>query len=515
MAVVDEGKAYKVFYEAQIIGDILVDLELEHVQRIIDSTKGKERELWENIKDIGKSGRRTGVGILGLGDMFAALGANYGDEFITNFIMETKQRAELDATIDLAVINGAFPDYNKELEEYEKTNDLGQIEIHAGNNWYLFLRKTFTEQFLKMHQYGRRNISFSTIAPTGTISILAGTSSGCEPVFSLYYTRRKKCNPGETPDFIDDNGIGFKNFNVIHPKLNEWWTINQPVTSIQDVVDLTHYSKQELDELIKQSPWYNNTAGDLTPELRVKTQSILQKYTTHSISSTVNVNNDVTPEFIRDIYNNAWNNELKGITVYRDGCRSGILVKEEKPKINTLKTRPIELQCKVEQFKNEKKDWIALVGLLNGQPYEIFTGVRDIDEFPIPNSVKEGTIIKVKQEVGPSRYDFRYVDSYGYTNTLGGLSRVFDKEYWNYGRLISGYLRTGMPIHEIVNIIDGLTFTNKGLNNWKSGIIRSLKEFIVDGTKVEGEICENCGSTHIVYEGGCKICRDCLTSKCG
>lgn len=521
-ATIDKVKAYSVFYEAQIIGDILVDLELEHVQRIIDSTKGKEKELWENIKEIGQSGRRTGVGLLGLGDMFAALGVNYGDDEVTEFIMNLKQRAELDATIDLAVINGAFLDYDRDLE-YKITDPRG--DIGGKNKFFNRILDIFPDHVDRMWESGRRNISFSTIAPTGTISILAGTSSGCEPVFSLYYTRRKKCNPGETPDFIDDNGVGFKNYNVIHPKLAIWYTINYfMLNNMLDDKEMTYQecsnelatlSKSALDSIIAQSPWFNNTAGDLTPELRVKTQSILQKYTTHSISSTVNVNNDVTPDFIRDIYNDAWNNELKGITVYRDGCRSGILVKEEKPKINTLKTRPIELQCKVEQFKNEKKDWIALVGLLNGQPYEIFTGVRDIDEFPIPNSVKEGTIIKVKQEGQDSRYDFRYVDSYGYTNTLGGLSRVFDKEYWNYGRLISGYLRSGMPVHEVVNIVDGLTFTNRGLNNWKSGIIRSLKEFIVDGTKVEGEICETCGSTNIVYENGCKSCRDCLTSKCG
>jgi ribonucleoside-diphosphate reductase alpha chain len=341
----------------------------------------------------------------------------------------------------------------------------------------------------------------------------------------LYYTRRKKCNPGETPDFIDDNGVGFKNYNVIHPKLAIWYTINYfMLNNMLDDKEMTYQecsnelatlSKSALDSIIAQSPWFNNTAGDLTPELRVKTQSILQKYTTHSISSTVNVNNDVTPDFIRDIYNDAWNNELKGITVYRDGCRSGILVKEEKPKETTPTTRPTELKCKVSQFKNEKKDWIALVGLLNDAPYEIFTGIRDIDEFPIPSNVTEGTIIKVRQEDGTARYDFRYIDCYGYTNTLGGLSRVFDKEYWNYGRMVSGYLRSHIPVHEIVSIIDGLTFTNKGLNNWKSGVIRSLKEFIIDGTKVEGEICENCGSTQIVYEGGCKICRDCLVSKCG
>lgn len=511
-ASINDDKAYSIFYEAQIIGDILVDLELEHVQRIIDSTEGKEKELWENIKEIGRSGRRTGVGLLGLGDMFAALNLPYGDIETTDYIMKLKQEAELDATIDLAVINGAFPDYNRDLE-YKITDPRG--DIGGKNKFFNHLLDTFPDHVDKMWNFGRRNISFSTIAPTGTISILAGTSSGCEPVFSLYYTRRKKCNPGETPDFIDDNGVGFKNFNVVHPKFNEWWINNQPITSIQDCVNLSEYSKEELDKLTKQSPWYNNTAGDLIPELRVNTQHILQKYTTHSISSTVNVNNDVTPEFIRDIYNDAWNNELKGITVYRDGCRSGILVKEEPPKQTILKTRPIELHCKVEQFKNEKKDWIALVGLLNGQPYEIFTGVRDIDEFPIPSSVKEGTIIKVKQEGETSRYDFRYVDSYGYTNTLGGLSRVFDKEYWNYGRLISGYLRSGMPIHEIVNIVDGLTFTNRGLNNWKSGIIRSLKEFIVDGTKIEGAKCENCGGTNVVYESGCSICKDCGSSKCG
>ena len=321
-ATIDKVKAYSVFYEAQIIGDILVDLELEHVQRIIDSTKGKEKELWENIKEIGQSGRRTGVGLLGLGDMFAALGVNYGDDEVTEFIMNLKQRAELDATINLAVINGAFLDYDRDLE-YKITDPRG--DIGGKNKFFNRILDIFPDHVDRMWESGRRNISFSTIAPTGTISILAGTSSGCEPVFSLYYTRRKKCNPGETPDFIDDNGVGFKNYNVIHPKLAIWYTINYFM--LNDMLDdkemtyqecsneLATLSKSALDSIIAQSPWFNNTAGDLTPELRVKTQSILQKYTTHSISSTVNVNNDVTPDFIRDIYNDAWNNELKGITV--------------------------------------------------------------------------------------------------------------------------------------------------------------------------------------------------------
>ena len=509
-AGIDEDKAYSIFYEAQIIGDILVDLELEHVQKIIDSTKGKECELWKKIKEIGQSGRRTGVGLLALADMYAALGVKYGDKDTTEYIMRLKQAAELDATTDLAIINGTFPSYDRNLEfnNYQETDEGPTI----GNNaWYNFLIKEYPEQFQKMLQYGRRNVSFSTIAPTGTISILAGTSSGCEPVFSLYYTRRKKCNPGETPDFIDENGVGFKNFNVVHPKFKIWLKTfynfnNETIESL---------SKEKLDELILNSPWYNNTAGDLTPILRVETQSILQKYTTHSISSTVNVNNDVDQKFIEDIYKNAWDSNLKGITVYRDGCRSGILVKNEEPKKINLQSRPIELECTVEQFKNERKDWIAIVGLLNGKPYEIFTGPKDIDVFPIPSFVKNGVVIKVPIPGEKSRYDFKYVDSYGYTNILGGLSRVFDKEYWNYGRLISGYLRSGIPIEQVVKIVDGLTFTNVGLNNWKSGVIRSLKQFIPDGTKVSGEICENCGGSNIVYEGGCKTCHDCGSSKCG
>ena len=506
-AIINENKAYSVFYEAQIIGDILVDLELEHVQRIIDSTQGKEKKLWENIKEIGKSGRRTGVGILGLGDMYAALNLPYGDEETTEYIMKLKQKAELDATIDLAIINGAFPDYNSLLEY----TNISIYRTSGNNKWYCSLMDKFPEQQFKMMEFGRRNISFSTIAPTGTISILAGTSSGCEPVFSLYYTRRKKCNPGETPDFIDDNGVGFRNFNVLHPKLQVWYNTTEKKLGN----DLSLISKEELDNLIKLSPWFNNTAGDLTPALRVKTQSILQEYTTHSISSTVNVNNDVDQKFIEDIYKNAWDSNLKGITVYRDGCRSGILVKNEEPKEINLQPRPIELECTVEQFKNERKDWIAIVGLLNGKPYEIFTGPKDIDVFPIPSFVKNGVVIKVPIPGEKSRYDFKYVDSYGYTNILGGLSRVFDKEYWNYGRLISGYLRSGIPIEQVVKIVDGLTFTNVGLNNWKSGVIRSLKQFIPDGTKVSGEICENCGGSNIVYEGGCKTCHDCGSSKCG
>lgn len=502
-ATINPTWAYKVFYEAQIIGDILVDLEAEYVQKIIDITNGDEKELWKKIKDIGLKGRRTGVGVTGYADMCAALGTDYGDEELTEYIMKLKMEAELNATTDLAIINGSFPSYNKELE-YQLDGDIES----AGNHFYHFLRTNFREQYEKMKQYGRRNVSWSTIAPTGTISMLAATSSGCEPVFSLYYKRRKKCNPGETPDFVDLNGVGYTEHNVVHGSFKDWYYSHDPVESLDNL------SMETLDIYYEQSPWYKNTANDIEPYKRVQTQAIMQRYTTHSISSTINLPSETTQETIDLIYRHAWEQGLKGVTVYRDGCRSGILVNhKEEPKI--INERPVELECKVEQFKNEKKDWIAIIGLLNGYPHEIFTGPKDIDVFPIPSAVKEGYIIKVKIEGEKSRYDFRYIDSYGYTNTLGGLSRVFDKELWNYGRLISGYLRSHMPIEQVIKIVNGLEFTNKGLNNWKSGVTRALKPFIPDGIKVEGAKCENCGGTHIVYEGGCSICKDCGSGKCG
>ena len=510
-ACINPDRAYEIFYEAQVIGDILVDLELDHIDQIISITSGDEQELWKKVREIGASGRRTGVGLLGEGDMYAALGLPYGDEETTDYVMRMKQRAELNASIDLAILEGPFPDYKLELE-YSITEP--NNPIIGMNGFYTHILNTYSYLVARMIKYGRRNISFSTIAPTGSISILAGTSSGCEPVYSLYYTRRKKCNSGETPDFIDQNGVGFRNFNVIHPKLNVWW--NEYKKSIPEPrkEPLSDWTKEDLDWIIKFSPWYNQEAENIIPEVRIRTQSVLQKYVTHSISSTINLANDVDKEVVDRLYKLAHKENLKGVTVYVDGSRSGILVKDTKEQNTTLE-RPSELNCQVVHFKNEKKEWVAFIGVIDGMPYEIFTGPKDLDVFPIPSSVTEGVIIKVKQENEHSRYDFRYIDSYGYTNTLGGLSRIFDKEYWNYGRLVSGLLRSRIPVEQVVKIVDGLNFTKAGLNNWKSGVIRSLKSFIKDGTKAEGVKCENCGSTHVVYQEGCLICRDCGSSKCG
>lgn len=508
---IDFEKAYQVFYEAQIIGDILVDLELEAVNKIIEITSENEKDLWKKIYVAGQEGRRTGVGITGLGDMLAALGKNYNDYATIDRIMKLKMKAELNASIDLAIINGTFPAYNRELEYFSELNkEDNSNKIFGLNTFYEFLRLEFPDQFERMYKWGRRSISWSTIAPTGTISIMAGTSSGCEPVFSLFYVRRKKCNSGEAPDFIDQNGVGFKNYNVIHGSFKKWY---KNYIDLDDAT-LENMSEEDLKELIKLSPWHNNTAEDILPEDRVKVQAILQKYTTHSISSTVNLANDILKENVSIIYNSAAKHDLKGITVYRDGSRTGVLVKSNESE-KKVKVRPVELFCKVKQFKNERKEWVAFIGILDNEPYEIFTGPKDVDIFPIPSTLEDGTIIKVRQDDGTSRYDFRYIDSYGYTNTLGGLSRIFDKEYWNYARFVSALFRQGTPIDQVIKVVEGLSFTNRGMNSWKAGLIRSLKEYVPDGTLAHGEICDACGSHNIIYEGGCMVCRDCGTSHCG
>ena len=453
--------------------------------------------------------RRIGIGVTGLGSALMMLGIEYGSEeslkvtqkyfdFVTNLIYQSSAQ--------IAEEKGVFPlwDYNGFIKGgFHKCLNLQTLGLIKEN--------------------GLRNSHLTSIQPTGNTGIFANNvSGGLEPVFMTEYIRTHGVDvlPDDLPthdkwvDKFKEGDVEFK--TILHNNVKYKWNQTSGYTKESIVED---YAVKYLKNINKwdNSANYAKTTTSLSVDQHIKMMEVIAPYVDAAMSKTVNLPNDYPYEDFKNLYINAWKTGyIKGLTTYRAGTMSAILksTTEEKLKVNTLKTRPVELQCKVEQFKNEKKDWIALVGLLNGQPYEIFTGVRDIDEFPIPSSVKEGTIIKVKQEGQDSRYDFRYVDSYGYTNTLGGLSRVFDKEYWNYGRLISGYLRSGMPIHEIVNIVDGLTFTNRGLNNWKSGIIRSLKEFIVDGTKVEGAKCENCGGTNVVYESGCSICKDCGSSRC-
>lgn len=454
--------------------------------------------------------RRIGIGVTGLGSALMMLGIEYGSEeslAITKKYFDFATNLIYQSSAEIAKEKGVFPLWNY--------NNFIKGGFHKCLNGK-------TLELIK--ENGLRNSHLTSIQPTGNTGILANNvSGGLEPVFMTEYIRTHGVDvlPDDLPnhekwiDTFKEGDVEFKTF--LYNNVKYKWNKTSGYTKESIVED---YAVKYLKNINQwdNSADYAKTTTSLSVDQHIKMMEVIAPYIDAAMSKTVNLPNDYPYEDFKNLYINAWKTGyIKGLTTYRAGTMSSVLksTKEEKPKETIAKKRPTELKCKVSQFKNEKKDWIALVGLLNETPYEIFTGIRDIDEFPIPSNITEGIIIKVRQEDGTSRYDFRYVDSYGYTNTLGGLSRVFDKEYWNYGRMVSGYLRSHIPIHEIVNIIDGLTFTNKGLNNWKSGVIRSLKEFIVDGTKVEGEICENCGSTHIVYEGGCKICHDCFTSKCG
>ena len=454
------------------------------------------------------SKRRIGIGVTGLGSALMMLGIEYGSKeslelvekyfnFTTNLIYKESAK--------LAQEKGAFPLYT-----YDNFTKGG-------------FHKCLSESTLDLIQkYGLRNSHLTSIQPTGNTGILANNiSGGLEPVFMTEYIRTHGVdvlppdlpNHNEWVDTYKEGDVEFKTY--VYNNIKYKWNQSSGYTKESIVED---YAVKYLKSLNKWDPsedWAKTTTS-LSVEQHINMMKVIAPYIDAAMSKTVNLPSNYPYEDFKNLYIDAWKTRyIKGLTTYRAGTMSAVLKSTEEVKEKVSKIRPEELKCKVEQFKNEKKDWIALVGLLEDSPYEIFTGVRDIDEFPIPSSVKEGVIIKVRQEDGTSRYDFRYVDSYGYTNTLGGLSRVFDKEYWNYGRLISGYLRSGMPIHEIINIIEGLTFTNKGLSSWKSGVIRALKVFIKDGTKVEGAKCSNCGSTNVVYESGCSVCRDCGSSRCG
>ncbi len=496
---------YKAAYEGQRLMDDLVDLETEAIKKILkkikdddepENIKMVEKETWELLLKTGIEGRRTGLGFTALADMVASLGmAIDSDEAIAKVeeIMKEKCRAEFDSSIDMSLSRGSFTGFDPEIE---KTSEFVQM-----------LEKELPDVYKRMMEHGRRNISISTVAPTGTLSMLAQTSSGIEPVFMTHYKRRRKLNEQDREakvDFIDDSGDKWQEFTVYHHNLKKWMEISG-----------------ETD--INKSPYSGSTAPEINWDKRVEMQAVVQKYVTHSISSTINLPNDVSLEKVSKIYKDSWKRGLKGITVYRDGSRSGVLVSADDKNDSSENTefketkappRPKRLDAKVIRFQNNKEKWIAVVGVINGRPYEIFTG-RTEDVFVLPQSIEYGWVIKTKRDDGTTQYDFQYEDKEGYKITMGGLSRSFDKEFWNYAKLISGVLRHGMPIHYVVDLIGKMNLYDDNINTWKSGVVRALKTFIPDGTKLSDHTCGECGDDGLVYEEGCLKCINCGYSKCG
>ena len=496
--------------------DDIIDLELEKVELIINKVAADpeeadirhvEYELWKKIREMANKGRRTGLGITAEGDMLAALGLRYGSDEAIEFAVEIQKTLALEAyraSVTMAEERGAFPVYDAARE---KDNPMiGRI------------READPELYARMVEHGRRNIALLTIAPTGTTSLMSQTTSGIEPVFRPVYKRRRKINPsdkGKKADFIDNMGEKFEEYYVYHHQFVKWLEINGYDTS-----KLQSISDSELDSWLKASPYYGATANDIDWVAKVRMQGAIQKWVDHSISVTVNLPNNVTEELVADVYRTAWESGCKGITVYRDGCRDGVLLdakeKERKKSTdhNTHLKRPKSIPADIVRFKNGNEDWIAFVGLQEDRPYEIFTGKIEEDAMYIPRKVTKGWIIKIHEADGSKRYDFQYVDRYGYTNTIGGISRLFNEEFWNYAKLISGVLRHGMPIDKVVHLIDGLHLNSESINTWKNGVQRALKQYIADGTKTKGK-CPQCGQEEMAYQNGCLTCMSCGYSKCG
>ena len=496
---------YRTAYEAQRLMDDLVDLELEAIECILkkvesdpepESIKAVELQTWKLLYEAGKKGRRTGLGFTALADAIAALGLKFDSEealTVVEKIMKIKCEAEFDSSIDMAIERGKFEGFDAEIE-----NTSSFIQM---------MKEEFPDLYHRMMKYGRRNISLSTVAPTGTLSLLTQTSSGIEPVFMLSYKRRKKVNPhdGNTRiDFVDALGDSWQEFTVYHDKLKMWMNI----TGESD---------------FKKSPYHGSTATEIKWQNRIAMQSVVQKYTTHSISSTINLPADVSEEKVGNIYLEAWKQGLKGITVYRDGSRSGVLVStkdksvEKSPSIIETQPprRPKILEAEIIRFMNHEEKWIAVLGILSGRPYEIFTGKSE-DSFLIPSWVEKGWVIKNTNGNGKKRYDFQYMDKDGYRVTIEGLSRSFNPEFWNYAKLLSGILRHGMPLQHVVNLIENLHFTTDNINTWKSGVERALKKFIPDGTLAVDRKCFSCGDPDgLIYEEGCLKCKSCGHSVCG
>ncbi|MBQ1219188.1 MAG: adenosylcobalamin-dependent ribonucleoside-diphosphate reductase [Bacteroidales bacterium] len=503
--------------KAMRLMDDLIDLEMEKIEAILnkiksdpeeDDIKRTEMELWEKIKEKSLGGRRTGLGITAEGDMLAALGMRYGSDKAIEFAVEVQKTLAVESyrsSVIMASERGAFPIYDAEKE--------------ANNPMIDRIRTADSALYDQMVKVGRRNISMLTIAPTGTTSLMTQTTSGIEPVFLPFYVRRRKVNPNDKNvviTFKDDVGDYWEEYYVFHHKFLTWCEINGI-----SAADVKKMPVADVQKLVAKSPYNGATSADIDWVAKVKMQGSIQKWVDHSISVTVNLPNSVTEELVADVYKTAWEVGCKGVTVYRDGSRAGVLVaaKDDKkePAAIKPKKRPKSLEADVIRFLNGREHWIALVGKLNGVPYEIFTGLVDDDSRSIPKSVEKGFIVKEKDiNTGASRYDFQYIDKYGYTNIIGGISHMFNKEYWNYAKLISGVLRNGMPIVDVLNLINGLQLDSETINTWKNGVERSLKRYIPDGTKDDtGKKCSKCNSNDLVYQEGCLVCMNCGYSKCG
>ncbi len=519
---------YQLFEEhigkAQRIMDDIIDLEMEKIDTILAKidgdpetieVKGPERHLWEKIRAKTLKGRRTGVGTTAEGDMIAAMGLRYGTPEATDFSVNVHRRLALAAyrsSVNMAKERGAFEIFDAEREK--------------DNPFMLRLKEQDLQMYEDMVRYGRRNIACLTIAPTGTTSLMTRTTSGIEPVFLPVYKRRRKVNPNDTEvrvDYVDETGDAFEEYVVYHPKFLDWMKVN-------GIERRDNMSQEELDALVARSPYAGATSNDVDWLEKVKMQGRIQKWVDHSISVTINLPNDVSEELVNRLYVEAWRSGCKGCTVYRDGSRSGVLVAlENKKKKNTQENdsqsaglhphvikRPNELEADVVRFQNNKEKWIAFVGLRDGRPYEIFTGLAD-DEDGIfcPKSVSHGKIIKAVDSDGNKRYDFQFVNKRGYKTTIEGLSDKFNPEYWNYAKLISGVLRYGMPIDQVLKLVNTLELDSQSINTWKMGVERALKKYLPNGTQANGQRCPNCGQETLVYQEGCLICTSCGTSKCG
>ena len=506
---------------AQRIMDDIIDLELEKIERILEKidsdpesmeVKGSERHLWEKIYHKSGLGRRTGVGITAEGDMLAAMGLRYGTEEATEFSEKVHKTIALEAyrsSVNMAKERGAFEIYDAEREK--------------NNPFINRLKEADPELYEEMKKYGRRNIACLTIAPTGTTSLMTQTTSGIEPVFMLVYKRRRKVNPNDANvhvDFVDETGDAFEEYVVFHHKFLTWMKINGYDPD-------KRYTQEEIDELVEKSPYYKATSNDVDWLMKVKMQGRIQKWVDHSISVTINLPNNVSEDLVNQLYVEAWRSGCKGCTVYRDGSRAGVLIstkkkdkKEEeecrcKPP-QVVEVRPKVLEADVVRFQNNKEKWVAFVGLLDGRPYEIFTGLQDDEEgIVLPKSVTSGRIIKSHDEDGTKHYDFQFENKRGYKMTIEGLSEKFNKEYWNYAKLISGVLRWRMPIEQVIKLVGSLQLDSENINTWKNGVERALKKYVQDGTEAKGVKCPNCGHETLVYQEGCLICKTCGSSRCG